>query len=106
MGGATYVVVAMALGTAAAVDSDGFGFSVAAIAATFPSCLILYPLLYPVIIRAGMAASMSIDGSGPYWVIVTLCFGVAAVLNVLLVRLVVVKARPCWARLRRLVSRA
>jgi len=106
--GAVYVVLAMALGTAAAVDSDGYGFYVAAIVATFPSCLILVPF-YPVVVMSAMAASMGNDGSGTSWVIVTLCalgFGAAAVLNLLLARLVAGYAGPCWVRLRRLVSRA
>jgi hypothetical protein len=106
MGGAAYVVLAVALGTAAAVDGRGYGFYVAAIA-TFPSSLILSPFFYPVMVMTAMAASMS--GSAPSWVIVTLdasWFGAAAGLNVLLVRLVAGNARPCWMRLRRLVTRA
>jgi len=105
---AAYIVVAMALGTAAAVDSHGYGFYVAAIVATFPSCLILF-LFYPVVVMSAMAASMGNDGSGPSSVFVTvyaLGFGIAAVLNVLLARLVAGNAIPCWVRLRRLVSRA
>jgi hypothetical protein len=106
--GAVYVVLAMAFGTAAAVDSGGYGFYVAAIVATFPSCLILVPF-YPLVVMSGMAASMANDGSGTNWVIVTVCalgFGAAAVLNLLLARLVAGYAGPCWVRLRRLVSRA
>lgn len=110
-GGAAYVVLAIALGAAAAVDSDGSGFAVAVIVATFPSCLILFPLWYPVMVMAAMAASMSIESSSPGtdWMLVTYyawCFGIAAVLNILLVWLVARNARPCWVGLRRLVSRA
>lgn len=89
-GGAAYVLLVMALATAAALNGD-IGFYLAAGVAAFPSCLILYSLVYPVVVLVAMAAGGGIDGSGSSWVTVppyALAFGAAAVANVFLVWLV------------------
>jgi len=106
-GGAAYIFLVMALATAAAVGDNSF--YLAAVVTTFPSCVILYPILFPVVVLVEMAVGVGIDGSGPSWVgvpLYALGFGAAAVANVLLLWLVVRSARPCLVRLRRLLSRA
>lgn len=106
--GAVYVLLVMALAAAFGVNGDA-GFYGAAAAMTFPSCVILYPFLYSVVILVGMAVSGGINGSGPSWVAVplyALAFGAAAVANVFLIWLVARSARPFLVRVRRLLSRA
>jgi hypothetical protein len=83
-------------------------FYLAAIVATLPSCLILYPVYYSVVVVVALAIGVGVDGSGPAWVLlpaVPLGFGVAAALNVILLRLVVYGIRSRWARRRRPISR-
>lgn len=108
-GGAAYILLVMALGTAAAVDVDSSGFYIAAIVATIPSYWILYPAIFSIQVFTAMIAGVGVDGSGPAWVLVPLLplsFGACAAMNVLLLWLVMRGARPCAARLRLLFSRA
>ena len=109
IGGAFYVlgVIALALGAMGEHDASSAFYS-AAIVATLPSCLILYPAFYAVYVAVALAIGVGVDGSGPSWVVLPLLplsFGVAAALNVILLRLVVCGIRSGWARRRRLISR-
>lgn len=111
IGGAVYVLVVMALGAGATVGRGDIAsaFYMAATVATLPGLVIVTPAFYMAFMVAGaLTVSLGMDGSGPAWVVLpvlSLGYGTAAFLNVLLLRLLVCGRRSGWARRRRLSSR-
>jgi hypothetical protein len=110
IGCAVYVLVVMALGVGAAVGRGDIAsaFYMAATVATMPGLVILAPAFYMVFLGAGaLTISLGMDGSGPAWVlpVLSLGYGTAAFLNVVLLRLLVCGTRSGWARRRSLSSR-
>ena len=101
---AVYVTVVCAVATAAFVHPDGYGPYLAALALTLPTSVVLPTALF---IVGGVGAWLSIMVGGtaaPAWVFVpsyVLMFGLAALVNVQLVRALIQAAGRCCVRLRR-----
>ena len=112
IGGAVYVLVVMAFGAGAAVGRGDIAsaFYMAATVATLPGLVILAPAFYTAFMAAGtLTISLGMDGFGPTLVllpVLSLGYGTAAVLNVVLLRLLVCGMRSGWARPRSLSSRS
>ncbi|MGH3327517.1 MAG: hypothetical protein ACRDPT_06945 [Streptomycetales bacterium] len=99
-----YVTVVCAVATVAFVHPDGYGAYLAALVLTLPTSVVL-PLALFIVGGVGAWLSIMVGGTAaPVWALVpsyVLVFGLAALVNVQLARVLIQAAGRCCVRLRR-----